>query len=61
MDKKPTHEQARLHLQVYDLRREARLREAAGWARGERDGSLLAAALHGLWRGLSRTPGQWRD
>lgn len=39
----------------------ARLREAAGWARGERDGSLLAAALHGLWRGLSRTPGQWRD
>ena len=31
MDKKPTHEQARLHLQVYDLRREARLREARDW------------------------------
>jgi hypothetical protein len=24
---KPTHEQAQLHLQVYDMRREARLRE----------------------------------
>ena len=28
---KPTHEQAQLHLQVYDLRREARLREARDW------------------------------
>ena len=31
MDTKPTHEQAQLHLQVYDLRREARLREARDW------------------------------
>ncbi len=31
MDNKPTHEQAQLHLQVYDLRREARLREARDW------------------------------
>ena len=31
MDKKPTHEQAQLHLQVYDLRREARLRQARDW------------------------------
>lgn len=27
----PTHEQAQLHLQVYDLRREAKLREARTW------------------------------
>lgn len=31
MGSKPTHEQAQLHLQVYDLRREARLREARDW------------------------------
>ena len=31
MTTKPTHEQAKLHLQVYDLRREARLRQARDW------------------------------
>jgi hypothetical protein len=31
MEPKPTHEQAQLHLQVYDLRREARLRQARDW------------------------------
>ena len=31
MNAKPTHEQAQLHLQVYDLRREARLRQARDW------------------------------
>ena len=31
MDTKPTHEQARLHLKVYDLRREAKLRQARDW------------------------------
>ena len=31
MAAKPTHEQAQLHLQVYDLRREARLRQARDW------------------------------
>lgn len=31
METKPTHEQAQLHLQVYDLRREARLRQAREW------------------------------
>ena len=30
-DSKPTQEQAQLHLQVYDLRREARLRQARDW------------------------------
>src|SRR2546430_2832811 len=31
METKPTHEQAQLHLQVYELRREARLRQARDW------------------------------
>ncbi len=31
MATKPTHEQAQLHLQLYDLRREARLRQARDW------------------------------
>jgi hypothetical protein len=31
MDSKPTHEQAQLHLQVYEQRREARLRQARDW------------------------------
>jgi hypothetical protein len=31
MGSKPTNEQAQLHLQVYDLRREARLRQARDW------------------------------
>src|SRR5499425_2104151 len=31
MASKPTHEQAQLHLQVYDLRREERLRKARDW------------------------------
>jgi hypothetical protein len=31
METKPTHEQAQLHLQVYEMRREARLRQAREW------------------------------
>ena len=31
MDTKPTHEQAQLHLQVYEERREAKLRQARDW------------------------------
>jgi hypothetical protein len=31
MASKPTHEQAQLHLQIYDLRRETRLRQARDW------------------------------
>jgi hypothetical protein len=31
MESKPTHEQAQLHLQLYDLRREAKLRQARDW------------------------------
>jgi hypothetical protein len=31
METKPTHEQAKLHLQIYEERREARLRQARDW------------------------------
>ena len=31
METKPTHEQAQLHMQTYDLRREARLRQGRDW------------------------------
>jgi hypothetical protein len=31
MDTKPTHEQAQLQLQIYEMRREARLRQARDW------------------------------
>jgi hypothetical protein len=31
MPTQPTHEQAQLHLQVYEMRREARLRQARDW------------------------------
>lgn len=31
MEKKPTHEQAQLHLQIYEMRRESRLRQARDW------------------------------
>src|SRR6185369_12348762 len=31
MASKPTHEQAQLHLQLYEMRREAKLREARDW------------------------------
>jgi hypothetical protein len=31
MATKPTHEQAQLHLQIYEMRREARLRQARDW------------------------------
>jgi hypothetical protein len=31
MESKPTHEQAQLHLQVYEQRREARMRQARDW------------------------------
>ena len=31
METKPTHEQAQLHLQLYEMRREAKLRQAREW------------------------------
>jgi hypothetical protein len=31
METRPTHEQAQLHLQIYDMRRESRLRQGRDW------------------------------
>ena len=31
METKPTHEQAQLHLQIYEMRRETKLRQARDW------------------------------
>lgn len=31
MESKPTHEQAQLHLQIYEMRRESKLRQARDW------------------------------
>lgn len=45
MATKPTHEQAQLHLQVYDLRREARLREARDWFQKSYQAETLEEAM----------------
>lgn len=60
MASKPTHEQAQLHLQVYDLRREARLRQARDWfqqnyhAETLEEGMRIAApgTEHGTFLGM---------
>lgn len=41
----PTHEQAQLHLQVYDLRREARLRQARDWFQQNYNADTLEEAM----------------
>lgn len=45
MGTKPTHEQAQLHLQVYDLRRETRLREARDWFQKSYHAETLEEAM----------------
>lgn len=45
MASKPTHEQAQLHLQVYDLRRETRLREARDWFQQNYKADTIEEAL----------------
>ena len=45
MASKPTHEQAQLHLQVYDLRREARLRQARDWFQQNYHAETLEEAM----------------
>jgi hypothetical protein len=45
MASKPTHEQAQLHLQVYDLRREARLRQARDWFQQSYNADTLEEAM----------------
>jgi hypothetical protein len=46
MASKPTHEQAQLHLQVYDLRREARLRQARDWFQQSYNADTMEEAMH---------------
>ena len=45
MATKPTHEQAQLHLQVYDLRREPRLRQARDWFQQNYHAETLEEAM----------------
>jgi hypothetical protein len=45
MGTKPTHEQAQLHLQVYDLRREVRLRQARDWFQKSYQAETLEEAM----------------
>jgi hypothetical protein len=45
MANKPTHEQAQLQLQVYDLRREARLRQARDWFQQKYSAETLEEAM----------------
>jgi hypothetical protein len=48
MATKPTHEQAQLHLQVYDLRREPRLRQARDWFQQNYHADTMEEAMR-LW------------
>ena len=48
MATKPTHEQAQLHLQVYDLRREPRLRQARDWFQQNYHADSMEEAMR-LW------------
>jgi hypothetical protein len=60
MDSKPTNEQAQLHLQVYDLRREARLRQARDWFQQNYHADTVEEAMrlaapgteHGIFFGM---------
>ena len=45
METKPTHEQAQLHLQVYDLRREPRLRQARDWFQQNYNAETMEEAM----------------
>src|SRR6185436_8413298 len=67
MENKPTHEQAQLHLQVYDLRREPRLREARDWFQQNYRAETLEEAMklaapgteHGTFLGM--VMGYWEQ
>ena len=60
MATQPTHEQAQLQLQVYDLRREARLRQARDWFQQNYNADTLEEAMriaapgteHGTYLGM---------
>jgi len=63
----PTHEQAQLHLQVYDLRREARLRQARDWFQQNYNAETVEDAMriaapgteHGTFLGM--VMGYWEQ
>lgn len=67
MESKPTHEQAQLHLQVYDLRREPRLRQARDWFQQNYHADTLEDAMrigapgteHGTFMGM--VMGYWEQ
>ena len=67
MESKPTHEQAQLHLQVYDLRREPRLRQARDWFQQNYYAETLEDAMrigapgteHGTFMGM--VMGYWEQ
>ena len=67
MDSKPTYEQAQLHLQVYDLRRETKLRQARDWFQQNYHAETLEDAMrigapgteHGTYMGM--VMGYWEQ
>ena len=67
MGTKPTYEQAQLHLQVYDLRREPRLREARDWVQANFYAETMEEAMkiapmgteHGRYLGM--VMGYWEQ
>ena len=67
MATKPTHEQAQLHLQVYDLRRETRLRQARDWFQQNYNAETVEDAMriaapgteHGTFLGM--VMGYWEQ
>ena len=48
MATKPTHEQAQLHLQVYDLRREPKLRQARDWFQQNYHAETMEEAMRNM-------------
>ena len=67
MESKPTHEQAQLHLQVYDLRREARLRQARDWfgknyiVNSFEDSTRIAPMGSEAWTNVGMVIGYWEQ
>jgi len=67
MATKPTHEQAQLHLQVYDLRREAKLREARDWfqqnyrAETFEEATKLMTPGTESWSNVGKVLGYWEQ
>ena len=56
MASKPTHEQAHLHLQIYEERRDSRLRQARDWFFANCFADTLDEAMHIASPGTKREP-----